>query len=47
MSEEVQKAVKALEAAVRKANRNGISVRVTFTVPNEDGSTHTYDLGGN
>ena len=46
MSEEVAKAVKALEAAVRKCNRNGISVKVAFTVTNEDGSTQTFNLGG-
>lgn len=32
-------AVKALEAAVRKANRAGIPVRLSYTVTNEDGST--------
>lgn len=43
---ELEKAVKALEAAVRKANRNGIAVKVTYTVTNDDGSTQTYNLGG-
>lgn len=44
MSEEVTKAVKALEAAVRKCNRAGISVKVTYTVTDEDGSTRTVRI---
>ena len=44
---EVQKAVKALEAAVRKCNRNGIAVKVTYTITHEDGSTSTHNVGGN
>lgn len=43
---EVQKAIKALEAAVRKCNRAGIRVKVTYTLTNEDGSTQTVNLGG-
>lgn len=32
MNEEVQKAIKALEAAARKAARAGVEVRTTYTV---------------
>lgn len=46
MNAEVSKAVKALEAAVRKCNRNGIAVKVTYTVTLEDGSTQTHTIGG-
>lgn len=43
---ETQKAIKALEAAVRKCHRNGIAVKVTYTVTHEDGSTTTQTIGG-
>ena len=42
---EVQKAVKALEAAVRKCRRAGMAVRVTYTATNEDGSTRSETIG--
>lgn len=45
MSEETTKAVKALEAAVRKCQRAGIAVKVTYTVTLEDGSTQTVRIG--
>ena len=45
MNEEQIKAVKALEAAVRKCHRNGIAVKVTYTVTLDDGSTQTVRIG--
>jgi hypothetical protein len=42
---EVEKAVKALEAAIRKARRAGMDIKATYTRPNDDGSTHTEKIG--
>lgn len=47
MNDENEKAVKALEAAFRKAQRAGIAVKGIYTVTMEDGSTMTYRLGDN
>lgn len=44
---ETEKAIKALEAAGRKAERAGIGVKIIYTVTNEDGSTITYRKGDN
>lgn len=40
MSEEVEKAVKALQAAVRKCGRAGVEVKATYTYKTED-ATYT------
>lgn len=45
MNEETEKAVKALEAAFRKAQRAGIAIKGIYTVTLEDDSTMTYRLG--
>lgn len=47
MNEETEKAVKALEAAFRKAQRAGIALKGVYTVTMEDDSTMTYRLGDN
>lgn len=39
MNEDQTKAVKALEAAVRKAQRAGIELKVTYHLSLEDGSS--------
>lgn len=41
MNDEMNKAVKALEAAVRKCGRNGIEVKAVYTLADEDGATYT------
>lgn len=47
MDKETEKAVKALEAAVRKCRRAGMDVKVTYTLINEDGSTRSETIGDN
>ncbi len=44
MNDEQEKALKALEAAYRKAQRAGIVVKGTYTVTLEDGSTQSEVL---
>lgn len=39
-----EKAVKALEAAVKKAGAAGIDVKLTYTLLQEDGGSHTERL---
>lgn len=44
MTEEADKALKALRAAVRKAERAGVAVKITVVIQNEDRSTTTLRL---
>lgn len=39
MNEEQTKALKALEAALRKCHRAGIEAKATYTIKHDDGST--------
>lgn len=44
MTDEISKAIKALEAAVRKCRRANIDIKVVLTWENEDGSTQTRSI---
>lgn len=45
MNEEQTKALKALQAAIRKCQRAGIQTKVTYTAQHDDGATTTERLG--
>lgn len=46
MNDEQVKALKALNAAVRKCHRAGIQARVTYTIKHDDGATMTDRVTG-